>query len=302
MATEKPDLLSDPSDPTDSAIPLWLVLTTKKYITETKKLKPTSIRLPFPLLNPTTTTVCLIVKDPQRHYKDLVSASSLQNIVTKVVGIGKLKKKYKTFEIRRQLLDGHDVFLADDRVATLLPAALGSTFYRKPAKIPVPIVLSGNDTPGGLQKVVEKALQSTFVNLSPAATTSIRVALSSFSPEQVVENVAKVVADMTEKKIPGGFKNVKSIHIKSPTSASLPIYMAGEVYGDEDVLKPEEEKERLLAVAKHAAERKERKEKKIAKRKGLSESKSTKEVEYKAEEKEADTPKKKKAKVTAEEK
>jgi ribosome biogenesis protein UTP30 len=116
------------------------------------------------------------------------------------------------------------------------------------------------------------------------------------TPEQVVDNVAKVMDGMTAKTIPGGWRNVKSLYIKSPTSASLPIYMATGLYSDEDVLKPEEEQQRLLAVADKAAERKEKKQAKNAKRKGLSETKPA------DEEKEEQAPKKKKTKVTAKEK
>ncbi|KAF8252721.1 ribosomal protein L1, partial [Wilcoxina mikolae CBS 423.85] len=265
----KPNLLSDPSDPTDTATPIYLILTTKSYLTAVPVLKPIPIRLPH-ALHPPTTTICLIVKDPQRFYKDLVATSSLSRTITKVISISKLKKKFKSFESQRQLRDSHDIFLADSRIATLLPSALGSTFYRKSAKIPATVELGGgHDTPEGLKRVVEKALQSTHVHLTPATHTTIRVALSSFTPEAVVENISTLVEEMLEKKkkIPGGFRSIKSIHIKSPTSASLPVYMAGEVYGDEDVLKPEEEKERLLAVAKKAAERKERKETKEKNRK-----------------------------------
>jgi ribosome biogenesis protein UTP30 len=289
----KPSLLDNPEDPSDSAVPIWMVLTTKKYITDSRKLKPTRIELPSPLQTPANTTVCLIVKDPQRHYKDLVATAGLQDVVTKVVGVGKLQKKFKAFEARRQLMDSHDIFVADDRIITMLPSVLGSTFLRKTSKIPLPVALNSSESPASFKSKIEKTIRSTYVHLSPAATTSVRVALSSMTAEQVVDNVAKVMDGMTAKTIPGGWRNVKSLYIKSPTSASLPIYMAGELYSDEDVLTPEEEQQRLLVVAEKAAERKEKKQ---AKRKGLSE---TKPVD---EEKEEQAPKKKKTKVTAEEK
>lgn len=267
----KQNLLHDPEDPSDTAVPIWLIVATKKYLTDTRKLKLTPIPLPHQI-RPANTTICLIVKDPQRHFKDLVAAAGLQATVTKVVGIGKLRKKFKAFEARRQLRDSHDMFLADDRVVSMLPAALGSTFFRGgTSKMPSLVSLPGTGCSAEqLKKQIHKALRNTHVRLSPAASTSIHVALSAFSPEQVVENVDKAATVVAERTIPGGFKNIKSMHIKSPSSASLPIYMAGELYGDEDVLKPEDEKERLLAVAKKAAERKERRASK--KRKGLSDS------------------------------
>ncbi|CCX06304.1 ribosomal protein L1p/L10e family-domain-containing protein [Pyronema domesticum] len=268
----KTNLLADPSNPADSAIPLWLVLTTKKYISDQRSLKPTQIALPTPILPPTT-TLCLIVKDPQRHFKDAVTAAGLENVITKVVGISKLKKKFKTFESRRQLCDSHDIFIADDRIVTMLPTALGSVFYKKTAKVPIAVKVADNDKPDQLKKIVQKVLDSTVAHLAASATTSVRVSLSTHTPEQVVENVAAVVDALAEKKIPGGFKNIKSLHIKSPNSASLPIYVAVDLYGDEDVLKPEEEAERLRKIEEKNQQRKDRKEARSLKRKGLSETK-----------------------------
>jgi len=182
---------------------------------------------------------------------------------------------------------------------TRLPTTLGATFYRKSSKIPIPVSLTRSDSTTNLKNQISKALSSTYLHLSPAASTSIKVALSSFSPEQVVENVEKVVKDIVEKKIPGGWKNLKSLHIKSPNSASLPIYMAGEVYSDEDVLKPEEEHERLMLQAKQAAERKERKDDKKRKRKALFELKPVDEETTEKTKADADKPKKKRAKVAS---
>lgn len=278
-ANGKPNLLAG----ADAAVPIWLILTTKKYISDTKKLKPTPIVLPHPLNTPANTTACLIVKDPQRHFKDLVEAAGLQNTVTKVISVGKLQAKFKTFEQRRALMEAHDVFLADDRVVTMLPKTLGATFYKKTSKIPIPIDLAGSDSPALLTKKINKAFSSTYLHLAASATTSIRVALSNMSAEDTAENIEKVVKELTEKRVPGGWRNIRSLHIKSPESASLPIWLAQDVYGEGDVLKPEEEKERQEAIAKAAAERKERKQKKLAeKKRKLSETKVEDETPKKA--------------------
>lgn len=212
------------------------------------------------------------MKDPQRRFKDIVAlSSSLSGIVTKVVGVEKLKKKYKSYESKRLLAEAHDIFLADDRVVTMLPKILGNSFYKKTSKVPIPIVLNGKDTPEQVEKEVKKALSSTYLHLQPAASTSIRVAMSSFTPEQVMENVVAAMDDLTEKRIPGGWRNLKAVHIKSPDSAALPIWMTAELYSEDDVLKPEEEQERAKKEAEKAAERAERKKTKNAKkRKGLS--------------------------------
>ncbi len=58
----------------------------------------------------------------------------------KVIGISKLRSKYKPFEAKRQLCASYDLFLADERVIELLPPLLGKTFFGK-KKHPIPIDL-----------------------------------------------------------------------------------------------------------------------------------------------------------------
>ncbi|TGZ83962.1 ribosomal protein L1 [Ascodesmis nigricans] len=273
-----PNLLADPEDASSAANPvaIWLVLSTKKYIVDERKLKPVRIPLAHSISSASATgaapSVCLIVKDPQRKFKDIVALSSpLSGLVTKVVGVGKLKKKYKSFESKRLLCEAHDVFLADDRIITMLPKILGNAFYKKTTKVPIPVSIDGKDTPAQLEKEINKSLNSTYLHLQPAASTSVRVAMSSFTPEQIAENVIGAVDELTSKRIPGGWRNLKALHIKTPESAALPIWMTADVYTDEDVLKPEEEQERIRKEAEKAAERVERKKIKNAKkRKGLS--------------------------------
>lgn len=90
-------------------------------------LTPSQLPHP-PLPPPPTTSVCLIVKDPQREYKDLLASSDIK-FVSRVVGVKKLKGKFKPFEARRALMKEHELFLADERVMGLMPELLGKIFY-----------------------------------------------------------------------------------------------------------------------------------------------------------------------------
>src|ERR1700731_5272464 len=65
-----------------------------------------------PLVDPHVTPVCLITKDPQREYKDLLEAKKIK-FISRVVGITKLKGKFKPFEAKRLLLKENGMFLAD---------------------------------------------------------------------------------------------------------------------------------------------------------------------------------------------
>lgn len=81
-----------------------------------------------PLVDPRTSPICLITKDPQREYKDLLESNGIK-FISRVVGITKLRGKFKPFEARRMLLKENGMFLADERVIPLLPGLLGSKWF-----------------------------------------------------------------------------------------------------------------------------------------------------------------------------
>ncbi|MCJ1255286.1 hypothetical protein MMC24_003102 [Lignoscripta atroalba] len=263
------------SDATSNNEPLWLVVAAKKHIVDKMRLKPGKIPIQHSLNASPTSTICLITADPQRQYKDIIAHPSfpppLAARITRVIGIGKVKARYKSFESRRQLLSEHDIFLADDRIITRLPEILGKVFY-KGIKRPIPIRLSPftprKDTsekrpppskssdvksiapPAQCAREIERALSCTHVRISPAATTSIRVGLSSFTPEQVADNVEAVVNGLTEKYITKGWRNIKSIHIKGPNTMAIPIWLADELWVEEKDILEDEEAKRIEERAK----------------------------------------------------
>ena len=80
-------------------------------------------------MDPRVAPICLITKDPQREYKDLLEEKQIR-FVSRVVGIEKLKGKFKGYDARRALLQENGLFLADERVIPLLPQLLGSKFFQ----------------------------------------------------------------------------------------------------------------------------------------------------------------------------
>ena len=206
--------------------------------------------------------------------------------ITRVISVSKLKAKYKSFESRRQLKAEHEIILAEARIITMLPPILGKAFYAGGTKRPIPVNLepyspkkSASEKPNRFSvvkkakptkedgksvappqqcaKEIERALSSALIHLSPAATTSVRVGLSTFTNQQIVENINAVVNGMVLKHIPNGWRNVKAIHLKGPNTMALPIWLAEELWLDEgDVLEAEEAEE-----AKRLASQKGRKRK-----------------------------------------
>ena len=268
-SAEKPSLLADADEdePADET-PVWLVLTTKKHVVDKKRLKPGKISLPHPILDAADPNlrICLITADPQRKYKDLIADPTfpldLAKRIGRVIGLSKLKAKYKSFESRRQLVGEYDVFLADDRIVTFLPQVLGKAFYKGGAKRPIPVTLEGKRQnvdeqgnkrqklaeggkkvvkdevkPADVAREIEKTLRSALVHLAPSTTTAVKVGKASMEPAQLQENVEAVTEGLVEKFVPRKWRNVRAVHIKGPETAALPIWMTDELWEDEqDVL------------------------------------------------------------------
>ncbi len=57
---------------------MWLVVTTKK-MPDRQRIKPICIPITHPLLS-SDAEICLITKDPQREFKDLVASAKLDKI------------------------------------------------------------------------------------------------------------------------------------------------------------------------------------------------------------------------------
>ncbi|OLL23315.1 putative ribosome biogenesis protein [Neolecta irregularis DAH-3] len=219
----------------EAGIPIYLVLSTKKFISDEKKLKPQKIVIPHPIL-PDSSSICLITKDPQRTYKDLTA--SIPEII-RVIGISKLKAgKWKGYEQRRQLRDTHDLFLADDRIVRFLPSLLGKVFIEK-KKLPIPIDISKEKK---IYSEIKKALSSTLLILSQGNCTSVRVGHTGLTADHIKENIEAVVQHLISKVVSKGWEGIRSLHLKSPESTSLPIHVAEKLYGDEDILISENKK------------------------------------------------------------
>ncbi|KAI0917548.1 hypothetical protein AcW1_007276 [Taiwanofungus camphoratus] len=195
---------------------VWLVMTVKQMYPE-KKLKPSKIPIVHPLVDPRTTPVCLITKDPQREYKDLLDAHGIR-FISRVVGITKLKGKFKPFEARRLLLKENGLFLADERVVPLLPKLLGRKFFEA-KKQPIPVCLTRKDLKGEL----EHAISSTYFHQNQGTCTSVKIGTLSQNPSQVLENLETALPAIV-KNVKGEWDNIQSFHIKTNSSASLPIW------------------------------------------------------------------------------
>ncbi|KAI1395912.1 ribosomal protein L1 [Hypoxylon fuscum] len=275
---EKKDLLAD-SDAEDGVndLPIWLTLTTKRHIVDSRSLKPGKIILPHSLNTDPEIGICLITAEPQRAYKNLVASddfpAELRKRVTRVIDVAKLKAKFRAFEAQRKLFSEHDVFLGDARIINRLPGILGNTFFKTTAKRPIPVEIQARVPKSEGKRVkrtkdantvnactatqlageIERAVGAALVNLTPSSNTALRVGTASWTAEQIAENVDVVSKALVERFVPGKWKNVKSIYIKGPETAALPIWMTEELWLDQkDIVTDdsEEAKKTILPAEK----------------------------------------------------
>ncbi|WVQ75294.1 hypothetical protein IAR50_004909 [Cryptococcus sp. DSM 104548] len=197
---------------------VWVVVNTKQGTTR-RSVMPVRIQLPHPpLAPPPATSVCLIVKDPQREYKDLLAAHNIK-FVARVVGVEKLKGKFKPYEPRRELMRDHEVFLCDDRVVPLMPKLLGKMFFEA-KKQPIPVNLARKD----LKAELGRAISSTYFHPTTGTSTATRLSTPSITtPAQTLANLLESLPQIVAH-IEGGWEGVLSVGVKTSGSVMVPVW------------------------------------------------------------------------------
>jgi len=188
-----------------------------------KTFKGRPIPLPHPFRDIEDCSVCLLVKDKEEAKKWLGDDYQKHGI-KKILSLHQLRTQYKEYSSRRELVSLYDAFVADDRIVCMLPKALGKIFYVG-SKRPLPIRLAVKDKlHGDVTEKIKKALGSAFFYLS-GVSTSVRIGTTDQSAEQLAEN-AEAVLNGAVEHIPGKWKGVQSVFLKSEKSPALPMYEA----------------------------------------------------------------------------
>lgn len=223
---KKKNLLADDEDEEGDGsgsvdkMAVYLTVAMKK-IPEKPGLKPHRLTVPHPWRSAQSTdgslSICLITKDPHDEYKQRIRSLNLPAI-TKVMPLSKLRTHFKPFEAKRQLKASYDLFLADNRIVPLLPKLLGCKFFDT-KKQPVVVDMTAGDLEAELSAATEAALL--FFSSGPCST--VKIGLYGQGLEQVRENCEAVIKEVVSR-VPGGWSGLKSLHIKTNQSISLPIY------------------------------------------------------------------------------
>lgn len=131
-----------------------------------------------------------------------------------------VKVEYSQAEMKRRLLTQYEFFLADGKISKMLSQKLGRKFFIK-NQLPIPVNMNKDDLKGE----IDRALHKTPLPIHGNGTTfTLRVANMQHSDKQVIENVQAILTQVAEQ-FPGGWKNIRSVHLKAPLSMAIPIYV-----------------------------------------------------------------------------
>ncbi|KAK2571842.1 Ribosomal L1 domain-containing protein 1 [Acropora cervicornis] len=187
---------------------ILLILALKKIPEKGKK--PKKIRLPHSL-HSDKVGICLFAKD--KNYSEMKTMLKENDVPVN-------KKKYYSFEAKRNLCALYDVFLCDEAIYHLLPQVLGKTFFSR-KKYPVPIDLSESRL--SVKQQIAGVIKCSLLLLGHGTCSATKVAHTRQTAEEAVENVVAAVAEIT-KIVPQGWSNIQSLNLKTTDSVALPIY------------------------------------------------------------------------------
>eukprot|EP00898_Chlorokybus_atmophyticus_P006952 jgi/Chlat1/7258/Chrsp58S06904 len=187
---------------------LYLVVALKRT-PEAPRTKPYRIPIPHSIYPIDSSEVCLFVKDKagEGHKEAKLKIRQTEGTgVAKVLGVSKLKSKFKPHEAKRRL------------ILPVLPKLLGKTFFRKKRQ-PIPVHLQG----ANWKTPIRQACDATYLFISGGACSVIRVGKTSQSAREIADNVlaaSQGVAGIVSK----GWSNIQALHLKTAESVALPIY------------------------------------------------------------------------------
>ncbi len=193
-----------------------LVLALNK-IPDAVSLYPLAVPLAHPLH--AAPKLCFFASGDGSEAKAALSKAGVGEGI-KVMGVTKLRKKYKPFEIRRKLAGSHDVFLCDAAVQDSLRSVLGKSFIHK-KKFPLAVSMAGDV---GAQ--IAAARSSAMLHQSAGTTWVIKIGSTAWDARQLAENAVTAANAAIAKHVAGRWSNVRALHVKSESSLSLPIYDA----------------------------------------------------------------------------
>jgi len=169
--------------------------------------------------------VCVIVKDPEADFRSQIENMDLP-CIAEVIGFDRLKRDFKQFADKRQLLKDYDLFLADIRIYKMLPEMLGKAFYDKKA-YPCPIKLHGLGSDAKLAEALNSAAADAYFTMGNGPNYSCKIAKISMDSKDIAKNLEAAVGQALGytccwDSIP--FARVSQISVRVGSSIELPVF------------------------------------------------------------------------------
>ena len=178
--------------------------------------RPVRVQIPQSLFQADDNSVCFFCRTEDKEAIVATFGGVDEFGEVTVISLSEVVRLHKEFKDRKSLLNRHTHFLCDARVMSHLYNSLGKVFATN-NKYPIPV-----EAEKDVVKAVRKALDSTFMFLK-GQDVSVRLSNTRLTQEASVTNISAGLNAAVEK-VPGGWNNVHSIHLKTAASPSLPIY------------------------------------------------------------------------------
>ncbi|KAJ9577638.1 hypothetical protein L9F63_005825, partial [Diploptera punctata] len=135
--------------------------------------------------------------------------------------LNQINTEYDRYELKRNLVNQFDIFLADGRITGHVQGLIGKPIHMK-RKLPVPVDFRAKD----LKKEIDNALSKTLMMMTGhSEKSSLKIGHTKQSVPQIAENIVAVAEELASK-YPGGWENIRSLKIHLQDRASIPVYIS----------------------------------------------------------------------------
>lgn len=183
-------------------------------------VRPVRVKIPHSLFSVEGEdhSVCLFCRsDDKKAIEEYLSEHKVAGL-DKVLSVNDVRKLYSAYKDKKRLLGEHTHFVCDTNIFSQLHNLLGKTFNDR-NDCPVPITFKA---PKDIEDAVNKVTSSSYMHLK-GKTLTIRFGHSAMTVAQVASNVVEGL-QFAVPKLVNGWKDIHSIHLKTPSSPALPIF------------------------------------------------------------------------------
>lgn len=233
--------------------PVYLIINTSSPLLRQKDYTPRIIPVTNSMGKYGEKSILLVTKDPSTPYRKALSekGSPTEDIFNQIYSLTKLRTLAKDPRKLKKMSKEFDVIVSDVRVFKFLPEVLGEIFYRKNKKLPFMIQMAMPDPnahlvkskkssklkdercdPRYIKSQIKSIVKNTyFIPSANGTCLSIKVGFSNWPTNHILQNIDDVLRYLVLPKYApvGGvlrkIENIKSLHVKTSESASLPIYI-----------------------------------------------------------------------------